>query len=66
MVISSQIYRVTLTIDFPGAGDDEIAFQRGETIVVMARDDGFGDGWWTVILPEYILVVLHFMFAAAL
>jgi SH3 domain len=34
--------------DFPGTGEDEIAFQRGETIVVIAKDDGFGDGWWTV------------------
>jgi hypothetical protein len=41
--------------DFPGAGEDEIAFQRGETIVVIAKDDGFGDGWWTVFPPSWTL-----------
>jgi|SRR5579859_4313807 len=45
---------LTSRIDFPGTGDDEISFKRGETIVVMAKDDGFGDGWWTVSLPPPI------------
>jgi len=44
-------------VDFPGTGEDEISFHRGEIIVVIAKDDGFGDGWWTVIpLPPK----LHF------
>lgn len=29
-------------------GEDEIGFRKGEIIVVIARDDGFDDGWWTV------------------
>ena len=54
--------------DFPGAGEDEIAFQRGETIVVIAKDDGFGDGWWTVIppfsnIPVYISVLCYALVA---
>ena len=55
--------------DFPGAGEDEIAFQRGETIVVIAKDDGFGDGWWTVIPPlrrHYPYVPFRFRVSAAL
>ena len=27
---------------------DEISFSAGETIVVLERDDMFGDGWWQV------------------
>jgi len=40
-------------VDFPGQGEDEIAFQKGEIIVVIAKDEGFGDGWWTVTTPTY-------------
>ena len=36
-------------LDFPGTGEDEIAFRKGDIIVVVAKDDGFGDGWWTVL-----------------
>jgi hypothetical protein len=42
-------------LDFPGTGDDEVSFRRGEIIVVIAKDDGFGDGWWTVISPSQSL-----------
>lgn len=51
--------------DFPGTGEDEIAFQRGETIVVIAKDDGFGDGWWTVfpLLGHYYPSSAVFAFA---
>jgi hypothetical protein len=49
---------LTSRIDFPGTGDDEISFKRGETIVVMAKDDGFGDGWWTVSLPSQYSPIL--------
>ena len=41
-----------LCVDFPGTGEDEITFHRGELIVVIAKDEGFGDGWWTVISPS--------------
>jgi hypothetical protein len=34
--------------DFPGTEEDEISFKRGEIVVVIAKDDGFGDGWWRV------------------
>ena len=27
---------------------DELEFQAGETVEVIERDDGFGDGWWRV------------------
>jgi hypothetical protein len=41
-----------MCLDFPGTGEDEIGFRRGEIIVVIARDDGYDDGWWTVIFPR--------------
>jgi SH3 domain len=46
---SSRIKLTSAILDFPGTGEDEISFRRGEIIVVIAKDDGFGDGWWTVI-----------------
>jgi hypothetical protein len=44
---------ICVQLDFTATGEDEITFKKGETIVVIARDDGFGDGWWTVrtLLP---------------
>jgi len=50
-------------VDFPGTAEDEIPFKRGETIVVVAKDDGFGDGWWTVsssFLPRLSYLLNHF------
>ena len=52
--------------DFPGTGEDEIAFQRGETIVVIAKDDGFGDGWWTVIPPSWTISLVRYICICAL
>jgi hypothetical protein len=40
---------ISQCVDFPGTGEDEISFKKGDIIAVIARDDGFGDGWWTVI-----------------
>lgn len=48
-------------IDFPGEGEDEIAFQKGEIIVVIAKDEGFGDGWWTVTTLLILLPPFHFV-----
>jgi SH3 domain len=48
-------------IDFPGEGEDEIAFQKGEIIVVIAKDEGFGDGWWTVTTLLILLQSFHFV-----
>jgi SH3 domain len=34
--------------DFVPQNDDEIAFEAGERIEVIEKDDLYGDGWWTV------------------
>jgi hypothetical protein len=54
---------ISQCVDFPGTGEDEIAFQKGEIIAVIAKDDGFGDGWWTVIppsLPVHVPLISEF------
>jgi hypothetical protein len=48
-----------LCVDFPGTGEDEITFHRGDLIVVIAKDEGFGDGWWTVISPSPLYFPTH-------
>jgi hypothetical protein len=61
----TELADISLCVDFPGTGDDEISFSRGEIIVVIAKDDGFGDGWWTVnslASPSlYMLVSLYLL-----
>ncbi|KAI8890156.1 PH-domain-containing protein, partial [Backusella circina FSU 941] len=32
--------------NFDAENDDELTFIIGEPIIVIQRDDGFGDGWW--------------------
>ncbi|KNE64904.1 hypothetical protein AMAG_10570 [Allomyces macrogynus ATCC 38327] len=32
--------------DFKAEDEDEVSFSAGEEIVVLERDDEFGDGWW--------------------
>ncbi|KAI7870450.1 hypothetical protein BDF14DRAFT_1994002 [Spinellus fusiger] len=31
---------------FDAENDDEISFSIGEPVVVLQRDEGYGDGWW--------------------
>ncbi|KAF7730053.1 polar growth protein [Apophysomyces ossiformis] len=31
---------------FEAENDDEIAFSVGEPVIVLEKDDGYGDGWW--------------------
>lgn len=42
--------KVTAVHTFVAEHGDELEFQAGETIEVIERDDGFGDGWWRVRL----------------
>lgn len=38
--------------DFEAENEDELSFSAGEKIVVMERDDLYGDGWFQVS-PRY-------------
>ncbi|KAJ3353522.1 polar growth protein [Allomyces javanicus] len=40
-------YQVVYAVhDFKAEDEDEVSFKTGEEIVVLERDDEFGDGWW--------------------
>jgi hypothetical protein len=34
--------------DFEAENEDELSFVMGEEIVVLERDDQYGDGWFSV------------------
>ena len=34
--------------DFEAENEDELSFVMGEVIVVLERDDQYGDGWFSV------------------
>ena len=34
--------------DFVAENDDEIAFNAGESIIVLEKDEKYMDGWWQV------------------
>ncbi len=34
--------------DFEAENEDELSFTMGEVIVVLERDDQYGDGWFSV------------------
>jgi hypothetical protein len=34
---------------FQAKRDDELDFEYGEPIIVLEKDDMYGDGWWKVI-----------------
>jgi hypothetical protein len=36
--------------NFEAENDDELSFQIGERVLIIQKDDGFGDGWWKVII----------------
>jgi cation diffusion facilitator CzcD-associated flavoprotein CzcO len=35
---------------FEAENEDEISLCIGDPVVVLERDDGFGDGWWQVCM----------------
>lgn len=35
---------------FEAENEDELAFEAGERIIVLERDDQYGDGWYQVCL----------------
>jgi hypothetical protein len=41
--------------DFRPEYEDELSFNAGELIVVIEKDDTYGDGWWRVCI-----LALHF------
>jgi hypothetical protein len=34
--------------DFDAENPDEVSFRAGEPVIVVERDDAYGDGWWQV------------------
>jgi hypothetical protein len=44
---------------FQPENEDEVAFQPGERIEVLEKDDEFGDGWWKVS-PSYPTLHSHY------
>jgi SH3 domain len=36
--------------DFEAENPDEVSFKAGDTILVVEKDDAYGDGWWQVSL----------------
>lgn len=34
--------------DFDAENEDELSFTMGEVIVILERDDQYGDGWFSV------------------
>lgn len=34
--------------DFEAENPDEVSFKAGECILVVEKDDAYGDGWWQV------------------
>lgn len=34
--------------DFKGRTDDELSLKKGDHILVLENDNGFGDGWFIV------------------
>lgn len=40
--------------NFEAENDDELTFQIGEKVLIIQKDDGFGDGWWKVYIKHSI------------
>lgn len=38
---------------FFAENEDEISFAPGEEVVILEKDDQYGDGWWQVRIPPY-------------
>lgn len=46
----ANIERVFALHDFEAENPDEVSFKAGEPVVVVEKDDAYGDGWWQVSL----------------
>lgn len=44
--------RVYALHDFDAENADEVSFKAGETIIVVEKDDAYGDGWWQGTNPR--------------
>ena len=42
--------------DFDAENPDEVSFKAGEAVIVVEKDDAYGDGWWQVSRPNLHLV----------
>lgn len=42
------VERVFALHDFDAENPDEVSFKAGEPVIVVERDDAYGDGWWQV------------------
>lgn len=39
-------FKARAKFQFDAEEDDEISLRAGESVTVLTRDEGFGDGWW--------------------
>ncbi|KAJ1018448.1 hypothetical protein NDA18_006601 [Ustilago nuda] len=46
MASTKAVDRVWALHDFEAENPDEVSFKAGESILVVEKDDEFGDGWW--------------------
>ena len=46
MASSKSVDRVWALHDFEAENPDEVSFKAGECILVVEKDDEYGDGWW--------------------
>lgn len=52
--------RVYALHDFDAENPDEVSFKAGETVIVVEKDDAYGDGWWQVRCMKNVADVAHF------
>lgn len=50
--MADAIERVFALHDFDAENPDEVSFKAGETIVIVEKDDAYGDGWWQGTNPR--------------
>lgn len=44
---------------FEAENDDEIPFQVGEPIIILEKDDLYGDSWWKVRKKLFSLLIYY-------
>jgi hypothetical protein len=44
---------------FEAENEDELAFEAGERIVVLERDDQYGDGWYQVSSTQTLPTIVR-------
>lgn len=49
MAVKEKVYALH---DFDAENPDEVSFKAGETIIVVEKDDAYGDGWWQGTNPR--------------